>query len=249
MFELSFDNAKIFKDCIDALVTLIDEGTFNLTETGVTLRAMDPSQIAMVNLVLPKESFEKYNVSGNEKIAVNLDDLSRITARYRPGETLAIKLDDTNSRLVLTFKGQHTRRFNLPLLDVNATEPKEPKIDFDSTIKMNGSVLKEGLKDAGLVSSHVVLDANTEGFTIESTGDKGRVIIETKKGDDILLEHTVNTDSKAMYPLEYLNDLLKATESGAAVSIEMKSDAPLRVHYPIGQATVTYYLAPRIENV
>ena len=182
-------------------------------------------------------------------ISLNLDDLSKITSRYRPGETLMLKLDDTNSRLVLTFKGQHTRRFNLPLLDLGGAEPKEPSIDFDSTIKINGSVLKEGLKDAGLVSSHVILNATADGFVIESTGDKGHVIIETKKGDDILLEHTVNTDSKSMYPLEYMNDLLKATESGAAVSIEMKSDAPLRVQYPIGQATVTYYLAPRIENV
>lgn len=249
MFEITIDNAKTFKDCIDALVTLIDEGAFNITKSGITLRAMDPSQIAMVNFVLPKEAFEKFNVTADSKIGLNLDDLSKVTSRCRPGETLTLTLDESKSRLIMVFKGQHTRRFNLPLLDLSTTEPKEPQIDFDSTIKLNGSVLKEGLKDAGIVSSHVVLNVDVDGFTIESTGDKGHVIIETKKGDDVLLEHTVNTGTKAMYPLEYLNDLLKAVESGTAVSLELKTDAPLRVRYPIGQAAVTYYLAPRIENV
>jgi len=249
MFDLTFDNAKVFKDCVDALVTLIDEGTFNITQEGITLRAMDPSQIAMVDFKLPKEAFEKFTVTSDTKISLNLDHLSKITARSRPGETLNLKLDDSKSRLILIFKGQNTRRFNMPLLDSTTAEPREPSIDFDGTIKINGNVLKEGLKDASLISPHVILDTNEEGFTIESTGDKGHVIIETKKGDDILIEHSVNTSCKAMYPLEYMNDVLKGAESGAVVLLELKTDAPLRVQYPIGQATVTYYLAPRIENV
>ena len=249
MFEVSFANAKMFKDCIDALVTLIDEGEFDVSPEGIRLRAMDPSQIAMVDFNLPKSAFEKYAVNKNMKIGLNLDDLSKITNRYRSGDRLIMRLDEEKNRMELIFKGKSTRRFNLPLLDLSTTAPKEPKIDFDSKIRVSGNVLKESLKDASLVSSHVILKINSDGFNIEAQGDKGEVLIESKKADDVLMEHTTNRESRAMFPLEYLNDLLKATNPDSIVALDLKSDAPLRIEYPIGDATVIYYLAPRIENV
>ena len=248
MFEIVFDNAKIFKDCVDSLVTLIDEGEFQITKEGLKLRAMDPSQIAMVDFVYPKSALEKYEVPSETKIGLNLDDLSKVTSRVRAGEKLVLKLDKTGSRLEMVFKGKTTRRFNLPLLDVSGMSPKQPKIEFDSRIKVNGFTLKEGLKDASLISSHVVLKADKEGFEISAHGDKGEVLIEAKKGDDVLLEHTVNAESRSMYPLEYLNDLLKTTENEAVVVLDLKTDNPLRIEFPIGQATIVYYLAPRIES-
>ncbi|MEM0372826.1 MAG: proliferating cell nuclear antigen (pcna) [archaeon] len=247
MFEVKFDDAKMFKDCVDALVTLIDEGEFDITKEGVKLRAMDPSQIAMVDFILPKSAFEKYSVDKDTRIGLNLDDLSKITARYRPGDSLELRLDESESRLELVFKGKSRRKFNLPLLDISATSPKVPSIDFDAKIKINGGMLKESLKDAALVSAHVILSATPKGFDIQARGDKGDVVIESNK-EDVLAEHSVKKESKSMFALEYLNDLLKSTDAEAIVELDLKTDAPLRVHYGIGDAKVTYFLAPRIES-
>ena len=248
MFELKIDDAKSFKDSIDAIATLIDESEFDVNEKGIFLRAMDPSQIAMVDFQMPKESFEKFDVPEQTKIGLNLDDLARIMSRVRPSENLTLKLDSTGSRLELIFKGKTTRKFNLPLLDIGSTTPKTPSIEFDARIKLNGNVLKEGLKDASLVSSHVVLDATEKGFEIKAHGDKGDVTIEALKGQDILLEHTVNSEAKAMFPLEYLNDLLKSADASSIVEINLGTDKPLKLQYEIGAATLTYFLAPRIET-
>ena len=247
MFEIKVDDAKIFKDCVDALVTLIDEGEFEISKEGIKLRAMDPSQIAMVDFNLPKSAFEKYEVDKDTKIGLNLDDLSKITSRSRQGDSLELKLDDSESRLELIFKGQSRRKFNLPLLDISAPSPKTPNIEFDAKIKISGGAIKESLKDASLVSAHVILSATLKGFEIQAKGDKGDVLIEAGK-DEMLAEHVVNKESKAMFPLEYLNDLLKSTDSTALVEINLKSDAPLKLSYNIGDAKVTYFLAPRIES-
>lgn len=244
--EISINNAKMFKDCVDALNILIDEGEFSVGADGVKLRAMDPSQIAMVDFVLPRHAFEKFEVANETRIGMNMDDLARIMGRVRVGEQLALKLDE--SRLGMVFKGKSSRRFSLPLLDASGITPKEPKIEFDSRIRIGGEVLREGLKDASLVSSHVTLKADANGFTIEAHGDKGDVINEIRKDEEALMEHAVKSDARAMYPLEYLNDILRSAASEAIVTLEMKSDAPIKVEYAIGDATVKYYLAPRIEN-
>ncbi len=248
MFELKIDDAKSFKDSVDAIATLIDESEFDINQDGMFLRAMDPSQIAMVDFKLPKSSFETFNVPEQTKIGLNLDDLARIMSRVRPGENLTLKLDDTASRLELVFKGKTTRKFNLPLLDIGNTSPKTPSIEFDAKIKLNGNVIKEGLKDASLVSSHVILKATEKGFDITAHGDKGDVVIEALKEQDILLEHTVNAEAKAMFPLEYLNDLLKSADASSIVEINLGTDKPLKLQYEVGAATLTYFLAPRIET-
>jgi len=245
MLEVSIPDAKIFKSCVDAIVTLIDEGEFQFNEHGLMLRAMDPSQIAMVDFMLPRSAFDKYEVEPT-KLGINLEDLARVMGRVRPEEKVLMKLDE--SRLILTFKGNSTRRFVVPLLDIGGSTPKEPNIPFESRVKFNGNFLRESLKDTGLVSSHVVLHASDEAFVIEAQGDKGEVSIRAEKGSDQILEYEVKKEARAMFPLEYLNDLLAGTTSATNVELSLRSDAPLKLSYNIDSAKITYFLAPRIET-
>ncbi|MEM4222174.1 MAG: proliferating cell nuclear antigen (pcna) [archaeon] len=248
MIEFSFADAAIFKNSVDALVTLIDEGVFELDSTGMKFRAMDPSLIAMVDFFMPKSAFSSFNVEGEEKFGINLLDLSKVLGRIRTGESLTVKLDKEKSRLYLIFKGKSTRRISLPLLDIEKNVPKVPNIAFDSRIKLLGDVLKEGLKDAALVSANVTLRANQEAFIIEAKGDRGEVNIELKKGEEALAEHQVSGESKAIFPLEYLNDLLKPAPSDELIELNLKTDSPLKLHFNVGDASVDYYLAPRTES-
>ena len=249
VFELVFPSAKSFKTSVDAIVTLIDEGEFELTENGMILKAMDPSQIAMVSFVMPKTSFERYDVTEpGTKLGLNLEDLAKIMGRVRSDEKLVIKMDESKARIVLLFKGKTTRRFVMPLLDIGASTPKEPNIEFESEMKFSGNFFKESLKDTGLFSSHVVLSAHTDAFVIEATGDKGEVSIRTEKDSDQIFDYSVKSDSRAMFPLDYLNDLLKNVDASTAIELNLRTDAPMKLSYDIDTAKVTYYLAPRIET-
>lgn len=246
MFTITMDDARIFKGCIDAIVTLIDEGEFDIDKAGIKLRSMDPSQIAMVDFFLPAHAFKEYKLEKGVKIGLNFEDISKVLGRVRPGESITLSLND--SRLQLLFKGKTSRRFNMPLIDIGASVPNEPKIPFDTTIKIQANEIKEALKDASLVSAHVSLEVSPEKFTISASSDKGEVNIETKKGDDAILDFQVKSPAKAMFPLEYLNDLLKASDSTSIITLSLKTDAPLKVNYAIGEANVAYFLAPRIES-
>ncbi len=62
------------------------------------------------------------------------------------------------------------------------------------------------------------------------------------------MEYDVTNDARAMYPLEYLNDLLKGTDSATNVDLSLRTDAPLKLSYGIDSARITYFLAPRIET-
>ena len=248
MFKVKLENAGTFKRCIDALNTLIDEGKFIINEKGMTLTAMSPSQIAMVDFKIPKTAFSEYDVDGENEVGINLNDLNDRTRRSRSGDSLEISLGESDSRLKLVFKGKIKRTFDLPLLDLTEDTPNEPAVDFNSELKINGTIFKENLKDANLVSSHVVLKLAPQKFEIKAKGDKGTLHTEIDKEDDVILDYKSNEEQRAMFPLEYMNNLLTGVSSDSIVTLNLKNDAPLKLKYGIGNTTLTYYLAPRVEE-
>ncbi|MCL6088835.1 MAG: DNA polymerase sliding clamp, partial [Candidatus Marsarchaeota archaeon] len=62
MFRFVIEDARRFKSAIDSIVSLIDEGALDVTPAGLVLKAMDPSQIAMVCFSMPKAAFVEYEV-------------------------------------------------------------------------------------------------------------------------------------------------------------------------------------------
>ena len=101
MFQATIVNTKSWKNSIEAIVALIDEGTLQLDESGMKLRAMDPSQIALVDFFLPAESFEKYKVDKPVNIGINFLELSKITKRLKSDDTIELSLE---SRIKMVFE-------------------------------------------------------------------------------------------------------------------------------------------------
>src|SRR5689334_21878258 len=108
MFELKIDNAKYWRDCVEAIVNLVDEGSFNITNEGIKLKAMDPSGISMVSFFMPSKSFGKFTVDKDASVGLNLDNLSKVLSRTRDNEALSIK--ENEGKLSLEFIGANSRR-------------------------------------------------------------------------------------------------------------------------------------------
>ncbi|MCX6694880.1 MAG: proliferating cell nuclear antigen (pcna) [Candidatus Altiarchaeota archaeon] len=245
MFEATIHDTKSWKNSVDAIAALIDEGTFQITQTGLKLRAMDPSQIALVDFELPAKAFEKFKCDTPINIGIDFAELNKITKRLRPEDKIDLKVEST--RLKLVFRGDARREFSLAIIESSSTPPKEPNIEFTSEVKIAPSLIKEALKDAELVSSHVAFRMEGKGFSIKSDGDTGSVDISFP--EDKLLSINVKNESRAVFSLDHLNNILRAADVPSVVAIRLRTDAPLKVEYAVGDGRVVYYLAPRIESI
>ena len=58
----------------------------------------------------------------------------------------------------------------------------------------------------------------------------------------------VTKPARATFPLQYLDDIVKACPDNAPLTIHLKTNAPLKVEYEVESAKVIYYLAPRIDS-
>ena len=248
MFKFTVDDAKRYKSATDAIVNLIDEGQLEIGKDGLSLRAMDPSQIAMVSFAMPKTAFVDYDAPvPSAKVGLNFDNIAKILSRTRGGEKLEIS--QAENKLQLKFIGEKRKRsFKVPVLDMPAGATKEPALQHDAIIKMSSSHFKESLRDAALVSSHISLSADENGFSIEGHGDSSDLTEENEKQSEEIIEMKVTKPAKATFPLQYLDDIVRACPENAPRLIHLKSNAPLKVEYEVESAKVVYYLAPRIDS-
>lgn len=245
--KIVVNEAPALKSAIDSIASLVEEGIFEVKKDGVHLKAMDPSQISMVSFSMPKIAFLEYHVEEELKLGLDITQLSNVLARGKKGEKA--ELSSEEGRLVVKFIADKKKRtFKIPLLDIGEGVQREPKIEYANYVKVSGDAFKDVLKDAKLVSSHVKLLINPDAFAVEVKGDSGDVRAEFEKGTPELADLKTASGAKATFPLQYLEDIVKASSSAAPITLNLETDRPLKLEYEIEGAKVTYYLAPRIES-
>lgn len=247
MFEIRIDNAKYWKDCVSAIVSLVDEGSFNITKDGITLKAMDPSSISMVSFTMPNKAFSKFTIEKNASIGLNIENLDKMLSRTRDGESLIMK--DSDNKMLLEFIGPNgRRRYKLPLIEVKKSVEKEPNVDFDAMVKINGEPLKDIIKDASLISSYIVFNASKNQFSARARGDSGELDELHENGSGIMKKLEAKKEAESTFNLEFLENMVKSCPPGNDVDISLKSNEPLKLGYNIGDASVVYFLAPYMEE-
>lgn len=246
MFKIDLDDVKDFRSAIEALSNLIDEGEFSITKKGIGLHALDPSQIAMVIFSMPDSAFSSYEVEGEQKVGLKLDNFNKILSR---GKGNHMSLYDDENKLAVEFMGERSKKsFKIPIIEIGPSVEREPKVEHDVNITMNAGALKDAVRDVSLVSSHITLEAKKDVLKISASGDDAEAEVEYEKGDDNgIKEMEVKNSARATFPVQYLEDMIKGADDNSEIRISLRTNAPIKINYSLGNAEFTYYLAPRID--
>ena len=107
----------------------------------------------------------------------------------------------------------------------------------------------DGIKDALLISTHITLGVDAEHFFIRANSSKGKLNNQIKLADKkVITSFKAKNEAKATFPLDYLRDMVKGAASDVPVTLKLKTNAPVSISYKIGEASINYFLAPRIES-
>lgn len=246
--KIIMEEAPALKDAIEAVVNLVEEGVFEMGEEGMSLKAMDPSQISMISFNMPKGMFSDYTLGDSRRIGIDISKLSKVLSRGNSGESVEMLVDE--GRLHITFRGKKRKRvFKLPLLDLGEGLEREPKIEYKNRVVLTADALREVIKDAKLVSSHITFIVDEKALRVEIKGDEGEIREEFEKEGEELKVLEVGSEAKATYPLSYMEDIIKGSKADTEITLYIETDRPLKVEYNIVGADAKYYLAPRIESV
>jgi len=249
VFKAVVQDAKIWKNLLTAISTLIEEADFNTTEEGLKLRSMDPSHVAMVDFEWSKEAFEEYVCDKPTNIRVNITTMLKLLRRSKSEESLEISYDEERKKVDLTLRGKILKKFTMPTLESVEEEVPTPKLSFNARVKLMSETLKEIVEDSETVSDNISFKAKEDKLLVKASSELSNVGMELSKTDGALLELDIKEDSDATFNLNYFGQMVKAGSATSEVAtIEFSTNMPIRLEFEMSQqGKLMYYLAPRIE--
>ena len=237
--------SDIIKGIIDVTSPLVNEAKFNITSKGISLKAVDPAHVAMVELDIKSTAFEEYK-SDDMELGIDLDKLSGIMRLADSGDTVSLEYDEKSNRLIVTI-GNLVRKMGL-IDTAGMPDSKVPDLDLPSKTIITASELSKGVRASEAVSDHLALSVDKEAFELFAEGDTDTVNLKLPK--NLLVELNSPGKFKSLFSIDYFSNMIKPVKAGDPITIFLGNDNPIRVDFDIAEKKghVTYLLAPRIES-
>lgn len=237
--------SEVIKGIIDVTSSLVNEAKFNITAKGISLRAVDPAHVAMVDLEVKNKAFEEYKAEDME-LGIDLDKLSGIMKLASAGDMVSLEYDEDTNRLIVKI-GNLIRKMGL-IDTAGMPDSKAPNLELPAKIIIKASELSQGVRASEAVSDHLALSVDKESFELFAEGDTDTVNLKLPK--DMLVELSSQGKHKSLFSIDYFSNMIKPVRGDDAITIQMGTDNPIRVDFDIAEKKghVTYLLAPRIES-
>ena len=237
--------AEILKTLIDVTSPLVSEVKLNINKDGISLRAVDPAHVAMVDLHISKDAFEEFQADELE-LGLDIDKLNGIMRLSNTGDTVSLEYDEKSNRLIIKIENL-TRR--MALIDTaGMPDPKMPTLDLPGKVILKASEITKGVKASEAISDHLALIVTEDAFEVFAEGDTDTVNLKLPK--ESLVELTADGKYKSLFSIDYLSNMIKPLKGDSSIIINVGNDNPTRVEFDIAESKghVTYLLAPRIES-
>ena len=237
---VKLENPALLSKVVEIISELVTEVRLKVNEFGMSVIAMDPANVAMVGLKLPRSAFSQFE-AGDEVLGINLDDLKRILKRC--GVKSSLILEKKDNLLNIQIQDRIQRNFSLSLIEIDSEDKEMPSLEFSSRVELDSIDLIASVEDCGVV-------ADACSFII---GD-GKFIIEAKglnsarsefSGDEAKIQAE---NCKSRYSLEYLSKFIKGSKLCEKTVLNFANDHPLKMDLRTEGMELSFILAPRVET-
>ena len=200
---------------------------------------VDPANVTMVDAVIPAHAFDFYEADAGE-IAL---EFGRILGMLTGKEPVTFQVE--NHQLEIST-GRH--KYSLRLLAPTEVKPmpRIPEIDLPAAVEIDASEWVGALKAVLNIldkSDLIVLEQDEKNFRLSAKSTAESYLSEWPLSE---LTGIRNGMSRALFTMDYMSDIGKALTG--LVKIETGLDYPMRMSFRIGEASVSYLVAPRIEE-
>ena len=244
MLKASID-IDLLRDSITALSVIVSEVRLKIKPDGISVKAVDAANVAMVIFDLKASAFESYQADETE-IGLDLVKLNDILGIVEKKTLVDMELDTAAQKLHLNFGGLS---YTLSLLDPSTirSEPRVPQLDLPARVVLNGQDLRRAVKAAEKISDHMTLGVAGDISFMEAKGDTDQVRLEMTTDQLIDLK---SGEANSLFSLDYLLDIVKSAGKAGEVTLSIGCDFPILIEFDVAPNAchVTFLLAPRIES-
>lgn len=243
-FTVKFEHpsAKSFMTIIEALGNIVDEALFKFTSDGMTVKALDPAQVALISVEIPSDSFIEYSVEEELSVGINVSNLLKTLPKPKKGDKIIFNANEEFYEIIL--EGITTKRYKYRSIEVSVSEVPEIDLDFKVRVVTVAKAFKDAVKDLKGAGT-LVFVAEDDQYLYLKAPDLGAEAKLSRLGGSIL-DMEVKEPSRTSYDEDYISKVLNLAAVTDTLEIKFGSDIPLYLSFALVEGgSVKYLLAPK----
>lgn len=263
MFEAVLANGALFKKLIEAIKDLVKDVNFDCGDEGITVQAMDGSNVALVSLRMKagnneEGAFESYRCDRQFSMGIQMESLAKIFKLCENDAKVHIKVEDDADTALFTFENESkdvTTDFEMKLIDIEAEQLGIPDQTYNCEIKMPSKEYATMIGHLAVFGDTVNVNVDKDSAKFGVNGDigKGNVVLKprTSTKDAECVTMTVEDPVNLSFALRYLTSFGKAATLSDTVTLSLSADVPLVVSFDLEderKGNVSFFLAPKIDE-
>ncbi len=235
-------SAKSFITVFEVLGSLVDEVLMNFGEGGLSIKALDPAQVALIEVEVPREAFLTYDLRREVSVGVNLTNLLKTLPKPKKGDKLVFTGDEEFYEVLL--EGVVEKRYKYRSIEVTASRVPEVDLDFKVMAKCIAKAFQDAVKDLKGAGSLVFEAQDDQYLYLRAPEINAEAKLSKTAGS--ILEMEVKAPSRNVYDEDYITKVLKLATVSSDIDIKFGSDIPLSLSFTIADGgSVKYLLAPK----
>lgn len=237
---VKLEDPSLLSKAVDLISELVTEVRIKINEFGLSITAMDPANVSMVNFKLPKSAFSKFE-TGPETLGINLDNLKKVLRRC--GVKSSLVMEKQENVLSIQIDDRVKRNFTLSLIEIDSEDKQMPNLEYSSKVVVNSTDFIASIEDCAVVADACSFIIRENRFIIEAKGNTDSAMSEFSSD-----EAEINAENcKSRYSLEYLQKFIKGSKLAEKTILNFASDHPLRMEIRTDKMELAFILAPRVE--
>ena len=247
--KIKIENGKEFANMLVFASGVLTEARMLVTNEGISIREMDAARVALVSIDLPIEGFKEYpEIEESLQIGLSLDEIIKWMRKVKPKDALILDIDFPAIKFIID--GNYRRYIKYTSIEMGEETVPMPAIELKAVYDLPTKLLRDVVESADIVGGHLEIKGDNFELEFKGTIDTSEYGSTIKMDDDTI--HSIETlgeneEHISKYTVSYLKSLVK-NNMGEQVRIKFSHDMPLMLEYRYEHATVTAFLAPRIEE-
>ena len=236
---------ELMSKIVDTLFVVVEDARFDFSETGLQVRVVDPSHVAMIQMDIDAAAFDTWEID-ETNLGLEMRKLKDLVTLGAPSDLIEMTHSDDTGVLTLNL-GKIDRNIR-PLDNSTLSPPTLPSLDLGCKVTLGGAEFSQALRAARQVGDLVNFSIEPSKFTVHVQGSTDSVTVEFSKDEVQKLE--CDKPSRSQYSLTYLVPMAKIFGNLESVELGFGENYPLSMNFTFhnGAAEVKYFLAPRVES-
>ena len=242
---------------IKLLSTLVTEARFVWKNEGLKVVSVDPAHTAMYEILVPNEALMERVAEEDTEFALDLKTFPKL----KNGGMFYMSRKSKN-QIKIDNDGVAQTVMEMDLDSI--TIPRVPEINSKCRATVKIEPFRKFFGIAKNISDAIRMTMHVEGILIlsaRSDSNEAETVLNRENNDILDISMSGEQTVRSSYPLDYIQNMVKAASTVTEMAINYKTDYPLAVSfklpmvakkdkgkYPPGIIPVRFLLAPRMEQ-